>query len=551
MKLSTEIHATIARLNAALLQGNEAELSHCFESVSVSDLLSQDTLEAVRARQKIPLTLFLATLAVANNVSPQTAQIWLDCYQSITKQTLCGHLATLSPRNVLRQTMESLISNQPLERTQINTFKGTHQQWQDSFELLIDCRSWMSAINFAESLSRRKIETKRWLQISKALANRFEFYVDNTGKAQTDVDYKALARLYTLCANAAKNARAIDAAVTLTYLRARCLEVAGDYSAAIAHLKAEIPNDQRVNRRVDIARCLCKGGDLPAAIAELDEAIAQIQKGYHPGMKDSETEIGLTAPKRPEPKFNVAKASLALKHMTTICEQKGLKVFLVSGTLLGYAREGKLLDHDKDIDVGIIGWESQYDICIALQASGLFTISASYLEGHKSHYIPLQHNSTGLWIDLFVYHEIEDKLVTGVDFFFGYRQTFAFTPFTLAPIKFLDVDMYVPGDTDLNLTENFGNWRIPDASYLSHLESPSTTDKGGQAHMLTARIHALGYIMTKKPVKLKKVIQILHAFKHSPWAMNPDLLINLEEICSNLEAREAKPLLGQETIAHA
>jgi hypothetical protein len=212
-----------------------------------------------------------------------------------------------------------------------------------------------------------------------------------------------------------------------------------------------------------------------------------------------------------------------------------LKFFLVSGTLLGYEREGKLLDHDKDIDIGVIGWEKQYEICMALQASTLFTVSPHFLKGHKSYYIPIRHNFTGVWIDIFVYHELDDKLVTGVDFFFGYRQTFAFTPFDLKPVNFLGVDMHVPSNTDLNLQENFGNWRVPDASYLSHLESPSTTNKGGQAHMLTARINALGYIIQKKPLKIRKAIQILREYKDSPWAMGEDLLTHLENICTELE----------------
>ena len=551
MKLSTELHATLARLNAALMQGREGEIEDCLRSANTAQLLCQETIEAVRARQKIPLTLFLSTLAVANEVSPKRAQTWLDCYQSVTKKGLIGQLASLGTRNVLCATVESLISAKPLLPGQLKTCDGTHQHWHDAFELLVDYRAWESAINLATRLSGKKIETLRWLNISKALVNRFEFYVDNSGQAQVDVDYKALARLYALCASAAKNARALDACHTLIYLGARCLEVAGDYSLAIERFRSHIQPSQRISRRIDIARCFCKSGNIPLAIAELDEAIALTKIEDLSAQSSNDLADGLTAPKREEPRFNVEKASLALKHLTGVCEQRGLQVFLVSGTLLGYAREGKLLDHDKDIDVGIIGWEKQYDICMALQTSGLFTVSAGYLEGHRSHYIPIRHNSTGLWIDLFVYHEVDDKLVTGVDFFFGYRQTFAFTPFSLAPVKFLGVDMYVPGDIDLNLTENFGNWRVPDASYLSHLESPSTTDKGGQAHMLTARIHAIGYVMNKNPVKVRKVIEILHAFKDSPWAMNPTLLNHLESIYTKLELRDGQTASVKESGPHA
>jgi tetratricopeptide (TPR) repeat protein len=535
MKLSTDVHAALARLNTALLKGDQAELEACFQGLNVVELLSQDTLQHVRARNKLALVLLLTSLAVSNEVSADRAQFWLDCYQSMAKKALNPSIAQLGPRNVLRCVLEAHINGQSMGRPALRGCKGTNQHWQDAFELLIDTRAWGSAISLAENLAHKKIETVRWLQIAKALADRFELYVDNIGKAHTDIDYVALARLFSLCANAARNAKALDAARTLSYLRARCLEVAGDYQAAVQQIRSDIQSKNFVSRQIDIARCLCKSGDIAGAISELDQAIEHITHSATALSSDSGSEMGLEAPKRDESKFNVGAASLALSHLTSICNSRQLKTFLVSGTLLGYAREGQLLAHDKDIDVGIIGWEKQYDICIALQESGLFTVDPSFLAGKTSHYIPLRHNPTGMWIDLFVYHQVDDKLVTGVDFFFGYRQTFAFTPFDLTPTRFLGVDMFVPTDTDLNLQENFGNWRVPDASYLSHLESPSTMDKGGLPHMLTARLHALGYASQKKTIKVRKVIEVLRAHAQSPWAMQASLLNQLTALCDRLE----------------
>jgi len=62
--------------------------------------------------------------------------------------------------------------------------------------------------------------------------------VDTSGIAQTDIDYIRLARLYELCANAAKNARALDVARSLSYLRAKSLEVAGEYGTAIQYFRS-------------------------------------------------------------------------------------------------------------------------------------------------------------------------------------------------------------------------------------------------------------------------------------------------------------------------
>lgn len=553
MNLSPEMQFTLTRLNTALIQGDDALLASCFEGVDLNALLSQDTLSKVRARGKSVMTIFLSTLAVSNDIESPRAQIWLDCYHSIAKKAMSPHLLALGDKNVLRMTVQALVLGTPLRQADMAACKGSQQQWQDAFELAVDSRDWTSAVTLLEKLAQKKNDSLVWLNMAKSLSVRQEFFVDTSGIAQTDIDYIRLARLYQLCAQAARKASAFDVEQSIGYLRAKCLETAGEYDQAIQFMRHLAKGKNFTNAKINIARCLCKAGDIPAAIQELDDAIRHHKAIRIGASETSQLEPGIEPARPSDKKFDVAKASKALENLASVFNAHGLKFFLVSGTLLGYEREGKLLDHDKDIDIGVIGWEKQYEICMALQASTLFTVSPHFLKGHKSYYIPIRHNFTGVWIDIFVYHELDDKLVTGVDFFFGYRQTFAFTPFELKPVNFLGVDMYVPSNTDLNLQENFGNWRVPDASYLSHLESPSTTNKGGQAHMLTARINALGYIIQKKPLKIRKAVQILREYSHSPWAMSEDLLRHLESICDQLEGVPATAALSveHEELAHA
>jgi hypothetical protein len=136
-----------------------------------------------------------------------------------------------------------------------------------------------------------------------------------------------------------------------------------------------------------------------------------------------------------------------------------------------------------------------------------------------------------------IYHPQGEHLVTGVDFFFGYRQTFAFTPFALKDVDFLGVSMKIPVDAELNLTENYGQWRLPDPYYLSHLESPSTMNKGGLPYMLTARLSALSALSTmnaqsgekqaKSFKKLSKVLTLMREHQHRPGSMSQHLLDKL------------------------
>lgn len=71
--------------------------------------------------------------------------------------------------------------------------------------------------------------------------------------------------------------------------------------------------------------------------------------------------------------------------------------------------------------------------------------------------------------------------------------------------------------------------------------------------MLTARIHALGYILKKQPVKVRKVIEIMRDHNHSTWAMSEDLLQHLSRICDHLERSQAPvaPAMVVEELAHA
>ncbi|MEY4645064.1 MAG: hypothetical protein RLZZ596_1895 [Pseudomonadota bacterium] len=538
MKLAAPIHLALAKINTALVHGQTEHLADCFTGIDLKQLLSQQTLEEVRARQKTALTLFLATLAVSNDVDPQPAQFWLDCYQSIANKKMSGSLGILDSNNVLRKTLQSLASKEPISHKDALRSTGSPENWRHAFELLIDFRQWNVAITLTKVLQHRKVKPLRWLEIADVLVARTDVYFDFSGNPQIDVDYLALEQMFKLCALAAKNTNSNQVYDGLIILQARSLELAGKHDEAMQLVNTTLNYKNYGSRKIDMARICCKSGKYSTALKHLDDAIANYRHRSAESEDDSAIDSGLKAAVRKDPQFNAGHASIALQHLASICNGKNLKMFLVSGTLLGYAREGKLLDHDKDIDIGLVGWEQQYDICMALQESGLFTISTQFLTGQKSYCIPVRHNPTGVWIDMFLYHRDGDQLVTGLDFFFGYRQTFAFTAFELKPVNFMGVDMYVPENTDLNLQENFGNWRVPDASYLSHLESPSATDKGGQSHMLTARVLALGNLANKKPIKLRKVIQVLNQYADSPWAMKSETLAHMESICQKMEEEQ-------------
>lgn len=541
MKLGIEMHRTLAFINAALLKGDDQALERAFEGAELGQLLSQHTITVVRGLGKAPLVMLLCTLAEHNDVEALDAKRWLACYQSIARQQLLPDFESLSTRHVKRWVLDALISRQHLkvESLRAGKIKGSPLDVQESFELLIDHKDWTSALTFLQHLRRQSVETEIWVRIASCLSSRHPLYVETSGLPQVDVDYRALAELYSLCADAAKQAKVSDVQKALIHLSASALETSGDHAAAAQILGKTDPHGRSVAVQMDSARCRCKQGDLLESLRHLDRALELLAENPLTQEKVAIEDSQETRPAESQSlkTFDVKKANKALSDLNEMANAKGTPVFLVSGTLLGCVREGQLLSHDKDIDVGIVGWENQYALCMALQESGRFTVSAQHLKGQDTFYIPICHNATGMWIDIFVYHPQGEHLVTGVDFFFGYRQTFAFTPFELKDVEFLGVSMKIPVDAELNLTENYGQWRLPDPYYLSHLESPSTMNKGGLPYMLTARLSALSALSTmsaqsgekqaKSLKKLSKVLALMREHQHRPGGMSKHLLDQL------------------------
>lgn len=536
MKFKPQTLHTIQTLNNLLLHpaGGAAEsaarekaMQTCLENADLDDLFSNETLTRVRARGKNALVIFLSTLAVSNEFNVRAAAWWRDLYQTVARKQPQGHVERLTPRHVLRQVAMAAGAERVLSMGQFKTMSGQAEHWQDAFELAIDHRQWATAQNLLEHLGRTRLATERWMKLGKSLVFRKEVIPEFA-------DFRCIARMYELMQLALRNAGALEISDSLLFMQGDALKQAGEYEKAVDVYRRYMKCNP-VAGQIEIARCQCKQGQLLEAVASLDAVLLHPERFAHGLDADGNDQQKLMLPNPAATSFDVSKANVALADLVSLMSQTGQKIFLVSGTLLGYAREGKLMDHDKDIDVGMLGWEGMYDAVMHLITSGQFEVSPTFLKGEDTHYIAIMHIRTGVWIDLFIYHQIEDKWVTGVDFFFGYRQTFAFTPFEFKPVKFLGVDMYVPGDTDLNLEENFGNWRVPDPGYISHLESPSLVGKGELSHMITARMWAVQAIQKHHAIKLRKVLEMLDAFADRPGAMAPELRQSLWDLQQRFE----------------
>ncbi|MBX3567003.1 MAG: tetratricopeptide repeat protein [Rhizobiaceae bacterium] len=170
-----------------------------------------------------------------------------------------------------------------------------------------------------------------------------------------------------------------------------------------------------------------------------------------------------------KPNYSSRRAERALSDTRKVFDEADIEMFLVSGTLLGCVREGRLLGHDKDIDVGIWSSVPEEQVMQVVQQCGKFVV----LSSRSDEIIRLRHVN-GIAIDLFYHYREPDDYWHG-----GVKMIWHNTPFKLARREFLGEKYLIPKDYDLYLTENYGDWRTPKIDFDSGFDTPNGESRHG------------------------------------------------------------------------
>jgi hypothetical protein len=171
-------------------------------------------------------------------------------------------------------------------------------------------------------------------------------------------------------------------------------------------------------------------------------------------------------------------AERALLDLKADLDAGGFAFFLISGTLLGSVREGRVLEHDKDLDVGVPADVDMAAMRAHLQTTGRFRIRPLQVQT-----IVRAIHANGTSIDIFR-HWLEDGQMVHQ----GQKAKWRNTPFTLKSREFLGATFQVPSDPELYLAENYGDWKTPAKDFDTVVDTPNMR--------VTDRDHLIWYYYT-------------------------------------------------------
>lgn len=532
----------IRTLEALLPRNDPAAVEALLQQTGLPALLQPGLLDLACATQHRASVALLSTLVACNSTDTtqaRQAEWLLAAWQAAAQQQqqLPASLADLSPDHVVRVAATALATRTAVvpARSATTCRRGTAADWLLAVSLCVDHGHWADATTLLRDRTRLPPTPGLARRLGQALHLRVTLALDH----RPHTDWRSAAQALQVINSLLRGQHDAELREHLRLKAADCLLRAGDTDTALALTRQAESGPHALRAGVASAKVLCHAGQHASAIAQLDRVLQQFCRQQPaqaapavlsaPQGSDAAGDSGdADGAGTGSDTFDTGAAAQALRELQEDLAPVGQQPFLVSGTLLGQVRDGGLMAHDKDVDVGLLGWEDQYDVMAALLRAGRFDLNLHQLRGRRCHVVAVRHHRTGICIDIFFYHPRADgRWVTGVDHDFGYTQQFAFTPFETRAVDFLGTTCRVPVDAELNLRENYGDWRTPDTGYITHLESPSTVDPGGEIWMLVARLRLLDALNQRQPERVSRVARLLQRHADRPLALAPALLAAL------------------------
>jgi len=255
-------------------------------------------------------------------------------------------------------------------------------------------------------------------------------------------------------------------------------------------------------------------GDTQGAVNQISCAIELQLKLIQSGTLERKV-----LPKKP---MLVHLASKVLLNLHSLLENNQIPFFLTYGTLLGIYRDGEVLPHDKDLDVGL-SWDFPRERLLkVLTSTGNYWIdpkSVKGIEGGDSQNLfnmGVIERSTGISIDFFFFKPEGSHLLSGFHHL-PHPLIWRFTQFEPQKIDYKGKQFKTPGDPEIYLTDIYGpNWRIPDPDFDSLVSGFNLEPKSKDVSRAYGYSRLFDQLMEQNWKKVAGYCKQLSAYEETP-----------------------------------
>jgi len=347
-------------------------------------IISEEFIDFCRWMKNPSVVIFASTLAVYNAKLVQRPQMILQVYQSIINKELTPDMERLPKNHVIRQTVSCMLAKQPvvLPASKGNGFTGTGQDWFMALEICMDHQEMDSALNLMQAELRRDKSNMFALLCAKAFIERAPIII-NTQNAHTPWTgwIRLQQEIYQVLARAGMAKIVHDIAQLIGEFHHKNRE----YEECIAWASKPVPpGSNQVIPWFRVAQAHCHLGAHEQASVLLDKVLRKMSRQSDAEIDGEFLNSDVSGAKSAAMEFNSGDAARALKDLQDVLAPGGIVTFLVSGTLLGFQRNGGFLPHDKDIDVGIFANQDIFTVVELIAQSKNFRLSTGYLRLEKT-----------------------------------------------------------------------------------------------------------------------------------------------------------------------
>lgn len=540
MDLNSQHFVLIRELREALRIQDWDAVERLIEQAGLDVVLDPDLMNASRSLNAREVVVLLASIGSENSPNPLPYRRLLAAYRLMQQQIELAEAVDQCEASEKQRPFYEALLRQVLAghktSIEIPTAMLNREDLWFGIQLLCDAHAPQRMFDLLTAWQTIESDDKPWLMCSRLIIERAEMA---KGHFERQLLGDALEKAIELLPPTQISLRDVMQATLLDKLwlpnadNEKALQLAADL----------VKRQPSADNRMLHLRALIRNHAFTQAVSLAEDLLLEII-GTELKRSPSPLDISEADNKYQPREFDTSAAALTLTTVNRALRQQGLKPFLISGTLLGCMRDGQIMPHDKDLDMGLIGWESQFDLAQAILGLGCFDINLKRLKGDQLFLISAIDQRTNIAIDFFMFHNKGDHFLHGIDYQYGFTQNFKFSKFDLMETDFLGESFYIPDQWSRMLTENYGQWEIPEPAYVVTVESPGLTDRGSVKHRLIAHLELLKTINNGlKPLRAQRIVK-------AAQQVNPQLIS--QPLVEALDAWiDAQSLAGRSGNCHS